>query len=310
MNIEGIGCPGIRWPDFFIVGAMRSGTTSLYEYLRSHPQIFMPSPKEPRFFNALQHARIGARRRGITPKVVRNITDYIDLFNGVKQHQIMGEASPTYLSDETAAMRIKNAVPEAKIIAILREPIERAYSHFLLEVREQKVQTSFLEALREDAEMTKTNGVSTYIWPGLYYRHVMRFLRAFDPEHLRIYLYDDFASDTRALVKDVVCFLDVPFDDGRFFEPATRHNAYAASRGFLADRVLRSSSIQAVAKFLAPRRTVSALRDRFVLDETPKPPLDPEARAFLRPIFQDEIMSLQDLIGRDLSHWLEDSGPC
>jgi Sulfotransferase family len=116
-------------PDFFVVGAAKSGTTSLYHYLDQHPDVYMPRNKEPHYFSRVPPFP----GRGSHP--VTSEEEYLDLFKLWNKESVAGEASPSYLWDEKAPYRIKETVPQAKIIAILRHPVERAYSHYLMDVK-------------------------------------------------------------------------------------------------------------------------------------------------------------------------------
>ena len=299
-----------RWPDFLIVGAGRAGTTSLYYYLKNHPDIFMPSSKEPHFFGKIDapSPELARRERNHSSvKVFDNETDYLKLFTRAAAHQLIGEASTTYLASRAAAHRIREKNPRAKIIMVLREPIDHAHSAYLLEVREGKERDlMFYEALQVDYEFEiKYSGEgSYYIQSGLYYQQVKRYLDEFGPEQVRIYLYDDLVRDTAGLVEDICSFLGVSFYDGNFFNAEEKVHTYGAPRNALFRWVGRSRLLRTVAASLAPMHVVMRLRDHLVNHEAAKPPLDLTAKEFLRPIFHDDILKLQELIGRDLGGWL------
>lgn len=299
-----------RWPDFFIVGTGRAGTTSLYYHLRGHPDIYMPSLKEPHFFSTIDAGRpdlTGGKRQQRSARVISREQDYIKLFEVARHNQFIGEASTTYLADRRAAFHIRDKNPEAKIIVILREPIGRAYSQYLLDLREGRESCpSFYDALQQDYQgMVKYQDAgSFYIWPGLYYQHLSRFLEAFSSERVRIFLYEDLESDTTSLVKDLCSFLGVPFYDGRFFDPGHKYHTYGAPRNTLFKWIGRRRTVRSLAARAAPMHLLILLRDRLVNREYPKPPLDPQAQEFLSSIYQTETIQLQSLIGRDLSSWL------
>ena len=222
-----------RWPDFFIVGAGRSGTTSLYYYLRGHPDIYMASLKEPHYFSKIDSPppEVAQRERVQRPvKIFENENEYLDLFSDASANQMMGEASTTYLPSRAAAGRILDKNPQSKIIMVLREPIDHAYSMYLLNVREGREQNdSFYEALQVDYEYElKYSGEgSYYVQPGLYHGQVQRYLTAFGPDQVKIYLYDDLVRDTAGVVEGICSFLGVPFNDGDFFDPDERFHTCA-----------------------------------------------------------------------------------
>src|SRR5215210_1748036 len=154
-------------PNFLVIGAGKSGTTSLYHYLRQHPDVYMSPVKEPLFF-AAEGGRIrfpGPDGRMISraanPGAVTRMKDYRALFAGVSGKKAVGEASPQYLYTPEAPLRIKHYVPEAKLIAVLRNPVERAYSAFLHRTRlGREPLADFSEALRqEDSRMREGWGL-------------------------------------------------------------------------------------------------------------------------------------------------------
>ena len=298
----------MRWPDFFIVGAPRTGTTSLYYHLKGHPGIYMPSLKEPNFLNEFNNTSHNERRRSLPVGTPKTESAYLKLFQNVKPNQIIGEASTTYLASIVAPVRIKEKNPQAKIIAVLRDPVSCAYSFYLQSVREGwERRSTFYEALQEDYEYMLSSsgeGSSFYLWPSLYYQHVRRYLDTFGQEQVRIYLYEDLESDTAAVVKDLCSFLGVTDYDGRFFDPNRKYNTYGTHRNPVFTWAGRNKAMRSLAAAVAPMHLLILLRDRLVDHQQPKPPLDHRSREFLRPIFHNDIVKLEDLINRDLGSWL------
>ncbi len=125
-------------PNFLIIGALKAGTTSLFNYLMQHPQIYMSPVKEPKFF-ALVGEYLDPKKREILGKCVVDIEEYRALFDNVTTEKAIGEASAIYLSSRRAPGRIQHYILNVKLIAILRDPVERAYSHFLHNVRKYVV---------------------------------------------------------------------------------------------------------------------------------------------------------------------------
>ena len=149
-------------PNFLIIGAMKSGTTALYYYLEQHPEIYMSPVKEPNFFSSQERENAAG--------AVARIGNYRDLFRGVSGETAIGEASHSYLYEPGAAAEIRRYAPEAKLIAILRNPIDRAYSHFLHMVRSgTEPLDDFAQALQEEAAgIHKERTFQDYIGRGLY----------------------------------------------------------------------------------------------------------------------------------------------
>lgn len=287
-----------NWPNFFVVGAAKAGTTSLYEYLKQHPQVYMSPVKEPHFFS-----RVGALAGD--NRFVRAITDeneYLALFRYAMDYKAIGEASPSYLWDDHAPYRIKQKVPDAKIIILLRDPIERAYSHYLADVREYGVNQTFYEALAQDAACrNRAWGVShLYVELGQYASQVARYLEVFTPQYVRVYLFDDFKRSPKDTVRDIALFLglDPPNEDS--IATGVIHNAYATPRSILARRILRSGWIRRIVGTVVPKVLRQNLKTNVLLKRDVKPDLDPEAVQYLRAKYEKELKALERTLKREL----------
>ena len=202
-----------RWPNFFIVGAPRTATTSRYMHLQGHPDIFMPAFKEPHFFSDIDEEGECATSFVKSLAPFQSQQAYLELFAAAGTKPAVGEASAGYRYDKLAPSRIDEQVPDAKIIIILRDPVQRAYSHYLLLAQGELKGKPFYKAPVEDSRRTsKTRGPSyLLIEYGLYYEAVSRYLETFGAERVHISLYDDFVSDTAGAVEDVCVFLGGTF---------------------------------------------------------------------------------------------------
>jgi len=187
-----------RLPDFFIVGQPKSGTTALYETLRRHPQIFMPAGKEPWFFAPELHERTPPRPEG-TP---RTLDEYRSLFAAAEPEQLIGEATALYLWSRTAASRIAEVQPGARIVVILREPaslLRSLHLQFLQSYVETEADLRTALSLEDERARGRSIPRHTY-WPQalLYSEHVRyveqlrRYHTAFAPENVLVLIYDDF----------------------------------------------------------------------------------------------------------------------
>jgi hypothetical protein len=235
-------------------------------------------------------------RRSFTNGMITDIEAYRALFAGVSDEVVIGEASPLYLITPKAPERIKHHLPNAKLIVILRNPVERAYSaHVLKELYGGEERVGFGQAIRD-------------IYWGLYYTHLKRYFDIFDRAQIRIYLYDNFKTNSVGVLQDIFQFLCV----SETFMPdlSVQYNAGGIPR----NRVWRAFLIglgpaKSVLKPLVPTAlrpgAVSLLRSLQGRAFVKPPPLDPGARAELIQIYREDILKLQDLIQRDLSAWLE-----
>lgn len=297
-------------PNFLVIGAGKSGTSSLYRYLGQHPQIYMSPLKEPRFF-AFEGQKLDFRgpgdKEGLRSSVV-DIESYRRLFDGVSGEKAIGEASPLYMYSPKVIERIEHYIPETKLIAILRDPAERAYSAFLHMVRDgREPLDDFAEALREEEARVKRNYAPGWRYKegGFYYAQLSRYFERFGKEQIRVFLYEDLKTDPAVLLRDVFEFLGV--DDGFVPNMSTRYNVSGVPRNknwhtFLTKPNPIKASMKPFVSARLRRRLKHGLKNRN-LDEPPQ--LSPETRRQLIEVYREDVSRLQDLIQRDLSHWLE-----
>jgi len=289
-------------PNFLIIGAMKSGTTALYYYLEQHPDIYMSPVKEPNFFSSQEQENAA--------DTVTHIETYQHLFRGVSGQKAIGEASHSYLYEPSAAAEIRRYVPEAKLIAILRNPIDRAYSHFLHMVRSgTESLDDFARALQEEeVGIHKGRTFQDYIGRGLYYEQLKRYFTTFSREQVRVYLYEDLSDAPIRTVQDAFRFLKV--DDSFVPDVSLRRNVSGHPKYKTLDWLLRRQGrIKHAAKIYLPARmrwrfsrAFDALKTRNLAEP---PPLRSEVRRQLIGVYRQDILKLQDLIHRDLSGWLE-----
>jgi len=299
-----INCIARNLPDFLIVGAAKSGTTSLYHYLKQHPQIFMPENKEPWFFSlsgiTTKSEEISNRKKGI----VTDFNVYLDLFNDAKVPQILGEASTTYLYlYEETIKNIKKYHPnwnDLKIIIILRNPIERAYSHYLYDVSFGYNNPLFEEIL-EKWKLKGLHVFNNYIDYGLYFNQIKSYKNNFDK--VKIYLFEDLERNSSLLVRDISDFLKI----GTSFIANTtlKHNMYVGSNKLLGNFINKPNLIKELINLVLPNAVRIKMRNKMVEVFSQKPKLKNSWRKFLKEIYEEDIARVQNLIGRDLSHWLK-----
>ncbi|HEX7023100.1 MAG TPA: sulfotransferase [Trueperaceae bacterium] len=287
------------WPNFFIVGAAKAGTTSLYRYLGQHPDVYMSPRKEPHFFSAVNP---DPSQRWFVP-TVSDEAAYLELFAGAGGQRAVGEASTSYLWDPHAAERISKKMPQAKIVIMLRDPIERAFSHYLMDVREGIQTKSFTQALEEDAgRPVKGWGVShLYLELGQYAGQVERYLAVFPRSQVHIVFFETFTRDTSTCVLEVLRFLGINPDPSEILSGmnvSDRFNAYAAPKGAWAGRLLGSPALRQAARRLLPRGARGAAKQALLLRKPDsKPQIDAEARSFLSRHYDAEIRALEELLG-------------
>lgn len=303
-----------RVPEFFIAGQLKAGTTALFEMLRMHPQIYMPDRKEPRFFATEMYYR-DAPRPGGTPKT---LDEYLAWFDAARPGQRIGEASPSYLWSPGAAGRIAEVQPEARIIAILREPASMLRSLHLefiqiyVETEPDLRRALALEGPRREGEHIPRH---TY-WPPLllysdhvrYVQQLRRYQAHFPREQVLVLIYDDFRADNEGTLRRVLRFLEV---DDRVPLGVRDANPTVALRSQHVHEVLHavsvghgpvSRAIKESIKAITPRGLRRGLwlgfERRFLYTDPPPP--DENLMAELRRRFKPEVVALSDYLDRDL----------
>jgi hypothetical protein len=298
-------------PNTFVVGAAKSGTTSLYDYLRQHPDIFMSPVKEPCFFAYAENppAMVGPGDEEANREsgVVYTLEEYRALFSGATTESIVGEASPVYLYDEEAPRLLHAQCPDATLVAILRNPIERAYSHYLhLRQAGREPLEDFEAAL--DAENDRKEAGWDWSWHyrrmGLYGEQLARYLKYFDREQLHVYRFEELTGDPVQFARTVYRALGVDAS----FTPDTSIRRRATGAPVLQwlhqfignpDHVLRRWSRLALPETVRDR-ILTAVRNA----NLQKPPMSDAARARLADVYRDDVHRLEDLLDRSFSDWL------
>jgi hypothetical protein len=301
-------------PNFLIIGAAKSGTSSLNAYLRQHPQIHISEIKEPGFF-ALEGETPSYRGPGDMQRErhhVRDLARYQSLFRRADGALASGEASCIYLYSPKAPERIRHYIPRVRLIALLRNPADRAFSGHRWLVRDgRETLGTFEDAL--DAEDARVAANWSPEWHhtrrGFYHAQLRRYFDLFDREQIRVYLHDDFAADPAAVVRDLLGFLGL--DASLLPDTSVRHNVSGTPRSrFLHHVVNTPMAIKDLMKPLVPvtlrRRVRTAVMRRNIVPD--RATLRPETRRRLMELYRDDVLQLQTLIGRDLSHWLAQGG--
>lgn len=290
-------------PNFFIVGAAKSGTTSLYRYLQQHPQIFMPELKEPSFFIDWE--------RGVQTQ-----QDYEALFSTASGYKAIGEASTAYLFNSATPERIRTLIPNARIIIMLRNPVEMAYA--LWRMNRQNDSTgekfSFSVALQKETQRMLDSEFPGrcgpwwhqnyyYFHRGLYHDQVKRYLDLFGRSKTKIFPFEEFKEDPLKICQELFLFLDV---DPEFIPVMKIHNANIPVRHSGLHKLLTKSSWgQRMDSISNKGRVPYFWLWEFLMKLNLKkpPPLGEQLRKELITKFRPDIEKLEGLIGRDLSLW-------
>jgi hypothetical protein len=283
-----IAAPSVPKPNLFLVGAAKAATTSLWRYLQAHPDVFMTRIKEPHFFS----------RGGVDGiPVAKNEGAYFALFRAAGRATIRGEASVSYLWDANAAPAIKACAPDARILVSLRDPVERAYSHYWTHVRIGTERRTFREAV--DAELAGHAPVASvpppYVSLGYYAEQIAPYLELFDD--VLVLFFEELVADVPGSMRTVYGFLGIDPSPADRIKPVA-HFPFAVPRNAVARRLLGGRAVKGLAAFRGPRQRA--------LMQYRKPELDAATRELLSAHFVSHDERLRALLGRRLP-W--DSAP-
>jgi len=279
-------------PDFFLVGAPKTGTSSFFNYLSAHPDIYLPAIKELHYFACPE-----VQETYYDVPFVTTEEAYLSLYDGRSDEKAAGDLSPSYLYRSQAAERIRRFQPRARIIVSLRNPIKRAISHYLMDVRlgyQERPLAHFLDKTDENRLFHEQ-----YIEVGLYSRQIQTYIDVFGRERVAILFYDDLVRDPQQYLKTVLTHLDV---DPDYPIDMPVHNAFSMPRSGLLRRAIQSPLARRLASSMpdSMKRTIKS-----VTHSRRRPDLSADEPA-LAEVFRDDIRAVAETAGRDLSDWLPD----
>ncbi|WP_048055112.1 sulfotransferase domain-containing protein [Thermococcus onnurineus] len=304
-------------PNFFIVGEPRSGTTSLYHYLRQHPEIFMSWIKEPNYFCKDFHEEVLQFFKDEKELLVRfpyhDYRRYVSLFQNATGYKVIGEASVIYLYSKVAAQNIYEFNPESKILAVFREPSDFLYSLYHVFLRElHETIGDFKKAL--DMEPLRKQGkyIPKYVlfpsmlyyseWPK-YSEQLSRYYKYFDPSQVKVIIFDDLKSNLEKTYREILQFLGVSTN---FIPKFKVYNSNSTYRFPVLKRFIIEVSKTSL-RGVIPERLRKLIWREFIvplnklnMKPLPREPLPEDIRFSLMKQFKSEITRLGDLIGRDL----------
>ena len=296
-------------PDFFIVGAAKSGTTSLYHYLEQHPSVFLPKNKEPKYFvsKIVEFPQEGKGDELACELMIKDITKYKQLFHQKGQGQICGEASVDYLYySEKVIPLIKNEVGDSKIIIILRDPVKRAfaaYNHLIRDVRETE---TFDTGLELESERIKNN--YEFIWhykrTSLYYKDVKNYLDSF--KSVKIIIFEEFLKEPILVTKEVYKFLGI--DENFTPQVDKTYNFTGTPKNITLQKLLKGSSKQIVRRILKvifnenTRKLIRENMEKMNISRN-KIKILPETEQSLSVYFKEDRLKIEKLLKIKLDYW-------
>jgi hypothetical protein len=292
-------------PNFLLIGAPKAGTTTINIALNQHPEIFMCPQKECGFFWSYGDKSVikGPGATVTKNRIIRDLYSYQKLFSGVMSEKRVGEASVRYISHPRSPAVIHHFIPKVQLIAVLRQPVDRAYSSYLHALREGvEPCNTFIEAVTHERNGKRDSwNTVRHLHPGFYYQSLSRFIEYFDKEQLHILLFEDLKENAPNLISSIYEFLGV--DTTFKADLIHRHNASGIirnpiSRGLWA----KSSHLRAIVRPYLNHNLKHSIYE-WIIRDLYKPKLNLELRDELTELFRQDIEHLQDFIQRDLSHW-------
>jgi len=280
------------WPNFFIVGAAKAGTTSLYEYLSKVPEIYMSPIKEPTYFSANMED---------PPQIpVREKQEYLDLFHNVVDEKILGEATAVYINEPEASKLIHKVSPNARILISLRDPVERANSHYFNLKRSRIIKSeSFHQVLEKFMNNKKVRPrINRIFSEGQYYEKIKRYLDIFGKDQVKIIFFEDLVNNTLTTMNEIVKYLGLNFVfENSDFEI---HNPYLKSKNEFITNILRDhEQFKKILQKIIPSSTREKINKAMIVYEE-KPKMDEKDRKTLIKFYTEDVKKVKKLLGKDL----------
>ncbi|WP_299487742.1 sulfotransferase domain-containing protein [Acaryochloris sp. IP29b_bin.137] len=291
-------------PNFLIIGAPKSGTTSLYYNLKKHPQIYMSPLKEIHFFHKhkdyIDH---------------EDLSKYQNYFKNVNKESAIGEATTTYLYSINAPGSIQRFIPNAKLIAVLRNPIDRAYSEYLMQYRNNRLPDNISEKdlFPYFSHLISEDSKSSLLQYGFYWKSLSRYTNIVEPNNLKIFLFENLKHDTPRVLQDICRFLSV--DDTYFlgnYSPTFNQAGIPKNKTIysLLEHFRRTygpglSRYFPESTYETLRKLYVETRSRFLMSVNRVPQLPLHLRKQLIDIYFDDIMELQRFLNTDLTGWYQ-----
>lgn len=283
-----------RWPNFFIVGAPKAGTTSLHDYLNQHPRIFLPIIKEIHYFD------ISDTKLGEKVQKIRTGDNYNNLFQPLKSEVAIGESTSSYLADPMSPHYIHKIVPNARIIISLRDPVERVYSHYLHRANLDSSINSFTDFIKNHLfNLEKGLMTGNILNQSMFSDQIKRYLDEFGKEKVKILIFEEWIKNIKETIEDLEKFLGVEkFSEYQF----NLENQYKGGKNFV--RMIYGKKLsRMVLQLMLSSKSQKKLKDLYIKKFVKKPKMPINDREFLENLFLPDVLKLEKLLDRPLS-WL------
>jgi len=281
-------------PNFFIVGGSKCGTTNISYYLNLHPKIFFSELNEPYYFCKWDVPEEYNRNSMIT-----NMKKYLDLFKNVKNEIIVGEASSPYLSCPHAALEIKKAFPNSKILISIRNPIERSHSAYFSYQFMKPNEQNFMEMIKTHEKLIseKIFYIDSILESGFYTKNIKRYQEIFGKENVKVIIFEDYIKNTVQNINSIFNFLGI---NDKIDLNEQSKGSYRVPKNFFAKSLLNNKNFRKVSTILIPTVMRQKLGDKYFLKQVKKPQMLENERNYLRELYNDEVNELEKFLGKKL----------
>jgi hypothetical protein len=301
-----------RLANFVVIGAPKCGTTSLHRYLSEHPDIYLPIQKELHFFSRpfIKQLTAGPKDRDVLADIPRTFEEYAVHYADVRDETAIGEISPSYLYFADVARAINQRLGEVKIIVILRDPIQKAYSQYLHLVRDNRETLSFYDALLAEGgrHVAGWSAIWRYAESSLYTERLRTYRDVFGDENVKVLIFEEFIADTRGSLTELLEFLSVR-DDVPLTTTTVHHRSGKPRSKLLSSLLSKRSPLSRVAKAFLPRALTDSMQRRlWSLNTLRKEAIDARSMSYLQEYFRGDVAELESLLGRSLP-WFRGGQP-
>jgi hypothetical protein len=295
--------------DFFLVGSARGGTTTLFEELNTNDGIFLPLVKEPNYFSNVESTKnedYEPVEKGVAyhNKIIKSEQEYVGLYKSASEIQLKGDCSPSYLWDKDTAQQLFKHNPEAKIIISLRNPVTRAFSHYIMN---RYIGVDSRKTFKEALSAPKNNVwgcCNLYLEMGLYHDQVKAYYDLFPKEQIKVIVYEDWIANIPQTMSELFSFLNLS-DCAGINKKTKPRNRIQPLKGLFLLNLLRKNRIKKILIKLLSQEQIDKLKKRFFYSDKPSEKLDPQIKKDLMIFFYEDIVLLSRLTGIDFnSKWL------
>jgi hypothetical protein len=286
-------------PNLFIVGAAKCGTTSLANILANHNQVFMSEVKEPHYFPS-KYRKIPLNGPGDRKEFIHNLNEYLDLYKNSSRQKYLLDATVDHLYFKECAKDIYNFNENSKIIIMLRDPSERAFSSYKHLLRENREKFNFVGSLELEEKRIKSNwGILwRYTEAGFYYNSVKEYINVFGNTNVKVIFSDDFSNNQEKVLTDLYNWLDIAPDKSLDHDKFNK----GGKPSFKLKVLLRLKKIK-ILKWAGKKIIPNRKYQEFVRNNTSDISMDYRTTCYLKQLFYEDIVKLEKLLNKDLSKW-------